>query len=517
MVAKRILQADGTSLTAHLWQSGRIRVEAEFSNEPAGLEALSSYLRKHRSSLFYLLADTAEEGFQLEELPYVQGGDRNALLKRRLSQYFYNTPLALSISLGRTKEGRRDEKVLFTALTRAETFTPWLDTLREAEAILAGVYSVPLVLAQCGPQLLTTDDPVLLLTLSRGGVRQTFFDKKKLHFSRLSQLATRSIDEIGRVCANDSAKIFQYLVAQRQLPRGSALRTVILAEATQVPALQGYCQSGQELHFEYADLGAEARKLKLKDLPGDSNAEKLLIHCLASKTPADQFAPATETRFHRLWRIRSALASAGWLVFAACLLFAGKTGLRVAELRDQVDLTRLATAEDTRRYNAILEGLPKVNLTPDNLRILTARYDTLQKRIPGMEPLLVHLSQALNEHPRIELGRLAWRMADTLETSASTTPVVRSAPVAASTANSGAGWVIVEIEAQLPLVLVSDQRAQLELIDKFAARLRTPQTDVRILSRPFDIESDKPLRSTSEARAQGADVPKFSLRIARSL
>lgn len=514
MAAKRILQADGASLTAHCWQSGRVRVEAEFSNEPAGIEALSGYLKKHRTSIFYLLADTAEEGFQLEDLPYVQGGDRNALLKRRLGQYFYNTPLSLSVSLGRAKDGRRDEKILFAALTRAETFTPWLDALRDAEAILAGVYSVPLVLAQCGPQLLNTDDPVLLLTLSRGGVRQTFFDKKKLHFSRLSQLATRSIDEIGRVCANDSAKIFQYLVAQRQLPRGSALRTVILAEASQVSALQGYCQSGPEIQFEYADLGAEARKLKLKDLPGDSNAEKLLIHCLASKTPADQFAQATDTRFHRLWRIRSALASAGWLVFAACLLFAGKTGLRVAELRDQTELTRLATAEDTRRYNAILDGLPKIDLTPDNLRALTARYDALQKRLPGMEPLLVHLSLALNEHPRIELGRLSWRMADRPDAAANSAPGPR--PVGPAPA-AGSGWAIIEIEAQLPLVLVSDQRAQLDLIDKFAARLRAPQIDVRVLSRPFDIESDKPLRSTGDARGQGADVPKFSLRIARPL
>jgi hypothetical protein len=511
MATKRILQADGTSLTAHCWQGGRIRTEAEFSNEPAGIEALAGYLKKHRSSLFYLLADTAEEGFQLEDLPYVQGGDRNALLKRRLGQYFYNTPLALSVSLGRAKDGRRDEKILFAALTRAEVFTPWLDALREAESILAGVYSVPLVLAQCGPQLLNTDDPVLLLTLSRGGVRQTFFDKRKLHFSRLSQLATRSIDEIGRACANDSAKIFQYLVAQRQLPRGSALRTVILAEASQIPALQGYCQSGQDIHFEYADLGAEARKLKLKDSLGDSNADKLLFHCLASKTPTDQFAPAAETRFYRLWRIRSALASVGWLVFAACLLFAGKTGLRVAELRDQTELTRLATAEDERRYNAILEGLPKINLTPDNLRALTARYEVLQKRIPGMEPLLVHLSQALNEHPRIELSRLAWRMADSPDSAANAAPGAR--PVGAP----GSGWMVVEIEAQLPLVLVSDQRAQLDLMDKFAARLRAPQTDVRILSRPFDIESDKPLRSTGDARAQGADVPKFSLRIARPL
>jgi hypothetical protein len=83
--------------------------------------------------------------------------------------------------------------------------------------------------------------------------------------------------------------------------------------------------------------------------------------------------------------------------------------------------------------------------------------------------------------------------------------------------NAANGWIIVEIEAQLPLVLVSDQRAQLALIDSFAARLRNPQTDVRVLSRPFDIESDKPLRSAGDARALGADVPKFSLRLARPL
>jgi hypothetical protein len=76
----------------------------------------------------------------------------------------------------------------------------------------------------------------------------------------------------------------------------------------------------------------------------------------------------------------------------------------------------------------------------------------------------------------------------------------------------------IEIQAQLPLGLVTDQRAQIDLIEGFAARLRDKQTDVRVLSRPFDIESDKPLKSTGEkGDAQVADVPKFSLRIARPL
>jgi hypothetical protein len=77
---------------------------------------------------------------------------------------------------------------------------------------------------------------------------------------------------------------------------------------------------------------------------------------------------------------------------------------------------------------------------------------------------------------------------------------------------------VIEINARLPLGMLSDQRAQLELIENFATRLRDPRTDVRILSRPFDIESDKPLRSASEkGEAQLADAPKFALRIARQM
>ncbi|MDK9705305.1 MAG: hypothetical protein OEL20_19440, partial [Sulfuritalea sp.] len=447
----------------------------------------------------------------LEDLPYVQGGDRNALLQRRLVQYYYNTSLSAAISLGRAKDGRRDEKVLFAALTRIETFTPWLDTLRAAEIALVGVYSVPLVLAGCAPQLMGETGPVLLVSLTRGGVRQSFFDQGKLHFSRLSQLATHSLEEIGRTSADDSAKIFQYLVAQRQIPRGAALRTVVLAHAGQIPALQDFCRDTTELRFEFVDLVATARQQKLKDIPADSSADNLFIHCLATKTPAQQFAPANERRFYNLWRMRFALTSAAWVILAGCLLFAGKTALNLYDLRDTTEVTKALTAADTQRYNAILEGLPKVSITPDNLRALSARFETLQKRTPAMEPLLTHLSQALNEYPRVELTQLTWKIADRLDTGPKT-------PADPKQAAGATGWVTVEIQAQLPLGLVSDQRAQLELIDSFAARLRDPQTDVAVLRRPFDIESDKPLRSTGkDGQVQPADVPKFAMRIARPL
>jgi hypothetical protein len=511
MPAKRILLLDGPGLTAHRWNGGRIKVEGEFGNDPAGLEALGAYLRKNRSSLFYLLADLAEEGFQLEDLPYVQGSDRTALLARRLGQYYYNTPLSVAIPLGRAASGRRDEKMLFAALTRTESFTPWLDTLRESEALLAGVYSVPLVLATCAPQLLGQSGPVLFVSLTRGGVRQTFFDQGKLHFSRLSQLATHSLDEIGRTSSADSAKIFQYLVAQRQVPRGVPLRTLVLAHAGEMPALQEFCRNTSELRFEFLDLAATAQQMGLKELPADSSADDLFMHCLATKTPAQQFAPAGDRRFYKLWQIRFALTSTAWILLAACMLFAGKTGYDLYELRNSIEATKALTLADTRRYKAVLEGLPNIGVSADNLRALMNRVETLQARAPAIEPLLQHLSLALNDTPKVEITRLTWKISDRPD-------VGQKAGEEDKRGGGGTArnWAVIEIQAQLPAGLATDQRAQIELIDNFATRLRDAKTEVRVLSRPFDIESDKTLRSTGErSETQLADAPKFSLRLAR--
>jgi hypothetical protein len=138
-----------------------------------------------------------------------------------------------------------------------------------------------------------------------------------------------------------------------------------------------------------------------------------------------------------------------------------------------------------------------------------------------VEPLLIHLSLALNDNPKIELTNLTWKIADSIDSGEKALPsaIPAAAPAPAATpaaAATGGVWAVIEINARLPLGMISDQRAQIDLIESFAARLRDPKTDVRILSRPIDIESDKSFKSIGDrGDAQSADAPKFALRIAR--
>jgi len=80
---RRLLLADANHLAAYRWHGGTLNTEARFRADDEGIAALSAYLAQQRSSIFYLLADVPEEGFQLELIPYVQGADRAILISAR--------------------------------------------------------------------------------------------------------------------------------------------------------------------------------------------------------------------------------------------------------------------------------------------------------------------------------------------------------------------------------------------------------------------------------------------------
>src|SRR6185312_570564 len=73
---------------------------AQFSSDEAGLAAFREHLRAAPGALFAIVADLAGEDFHEEQVPYVRGGDREALLGRRLAQRYRDTRLAAALSLG---------------------------------------------------------------------------------------------------------------------------------------------------------------------------------------------------------------------------------------------------------------------------------------------------------------------------------------------------------------------------------------------------------------------------------
>jgi hypothetical protein len=512
MPDRRVLFLDSSRLTAYRWQSGHLHAEGVFSPDETGLDAFAEYLAGHRRSIFHLLAEVADEGFQIEDVPFVRGRDRSALVERKLGQYFYGTPLSTAFSLGRDQEGRRDEKILFAALTRPQHFEPWLAALRRAESRLSGIYSVPQTLATLARDLSKTHPRLLLVTVTGGGLRQTFVQDGRLHFSRLTPLATNTVDEMAIAANLESVKMYHYLAGQRLIGRHTPLATVVLVHPAQQAAFRARCVDTEELRFEFLDILDEAKRHHLKSPPRDSHAELLFLHLLVADAPHLQFAPAAERRFFRLWQTQFALRSAGFISLAACLLFAAKQGAEYYGISAETAEMQTRLQEDRQRYDSALQALPKIPISTDNLRALIGRYDEITKVAVGPEPAYLLLGRALRDSPKVDLESLEWRITNNPEGSAASAAASGKGP-GAGAPQDRASYVAMDVHGLLPISMATDHRSQRDTVTAFADRLRAEAgVQVKVLSMPFETESGKPLKSGGE-HAADIEAPKFSLRL----
>lgn len=511
MTHRRVLFLDAEGLTALLCRGGAVAREGDFAADTAGLAAFADFVAARRNSRFHILAEVAEEGFQHEDIPWVTGRDRIAIVKRKLAQYYYGTPLAVGLSGGRRRTGRRDEAMLFAALTQPRHFEPWLEILRRCEAPLVGIYSLP----QLAPLLLARSRPAaprcLLVTLTRGGLRQTYIEHGQLRFSRLTVPAIGNTDDLAATCAAEAAKIHQYLAGRQLLGDEGALPVHILVHPAQAGAFRARCRDTGELRFATLDLLAEASRLGLRTPLADSSSEALFAHLLVRQPPANQFAPSRERCFHRLGQLRLAVLGAGLAICVGGLLFAALKFVGHDTLAEHSERLRQQTAADERRYRAVLQSLPPVPVDMENLHLLVSHYEDLQKRAVGPGSLYRRIGVALQDFPPVGLDRLDWTVVHRIEDAFAGSDRTTAVPGA----NGDGPYAVADIYGQLPPAMAADHRAQLEVIHGLADRLRaTPDLQVRILRLPFDAEPDKALKSGGPATAA---APRFALRVAQKL
>src|SRR5436305_12586274 len=133
MAARRILYFTATEHLLSRRTFGRVGLEGRFAADDNGLAEFQASLADKAGALFAVLADLAGEDFHEEQIPLVRGGDREAVLARRLAQRYRDTRLAAALSLGQvlTPE-RRNERVLLASFTNTLQLSQWLDALEEA-------------------------------------------------------------------------------------------------------------------------------------------------------------------------------------------------------------------------------------------------------------------------------------------------------------------------------------------------------------------------------------------------
>lgn len=497
MGQSRLLHLSARGLTAWHWSHHQLHRKGAFTADEAGAAAFDDYLRSQHERPHHLLVDLADEAFLTEDIPYVKGGDRKAMVRRKLAQHFRHRPLSAAFSLGRNPEGRRDEKVLFAALAEPARLEPWLAALRRAETPLAGIYSVAQLLS-----VLATDAPgrLLLVTLANG-LRQTYLKDGRLHFSRVTQLPGQPQGEAidGEATATairlESDRMFQHLLGQHLIARGETLNVLVLGPSDMEAALRRRWTDSDELRFDFLDIEAVGRRLglNLSAVPAGDRAEALVLHLLATARPRQQFAPPAERQLFRLWQIKRGLLAAGAALLFGSLLFAAVRAIDYEDARKRIGEHQAGLNEAHRRHDEVIASVPPVTMGQGPLGELVGRYDRLRRATMEPEPVLLALGRALNDTPAVEIDRIDWQL---------------SGEALGIGGDKIAGT---EVVGRLPPYMAADHRAQIAVLQDFSTRLqRDPELSIKVA---VALADDDAARTLTSSDPPTDDAPRFSLRI----
>jgi hypothetical protein len=504
-----------TAETQYLYRSrGRtLEPEARFAANEVGLSAFREHLRGSRGALFAVLADVPGEDFHEDQIPFLRGEDRKAVLARRLAQRYRDTRLAAALSLGYVAGERRNERLLLASFTNTQQITPWLDALEDAGAKLAGVYSVPLLAPALAGALGGKTGHCFLVTADRAGLRQSFIEDGRLRFARLEATVERSPGTLAAFVRSETQRLAQYLMTLRALPReGRPVQVLVVCPPGEREVFQKTLVSDARLSFQAIDAAHAARSIRLAKLPDAGGAEALYLHLCAKRAPTEQFASREDRRRFHVWQLQRGIVAAGALGFAACALYAGATWLAAASLRsDAARLQREAglTAEEHARITA---AFPVTETTTENMRAAVSGFQRIAAATATPEPSLVHVSKVLERFPHIELEGLVWK---TGQPEGDAKPPANQAE--RPKPNASTESVVLELSGRVQATQKNDYRGITLQVQQFAEAL-VEASDYRKVKvqLPFDVTPEGTLTGDVGER-ESTDAPRFTVVLARKL
>jgi hypothetical protein len=489
---KLLLFLSAHHLHAQQMVDGKIVTQHEFNNSQEGREDFAAFLQSAKHPV-YLLADLIEEDFRQETVPHLTGRSRSALLQRKFEQFYRGTPFHQAALLQRQKTGRRDDDMLFSALTNPALITPWLAIMRAQQTPLAGIYSIPQISAP-----LVKDHPsnhLLLISWEKSaGLRQTYFSEHRLQISRLTPVHAGLTFQNAVV--SELVRTYQYLKSLSLLPSGQTLDVRLLGHSHDLIELQLELPRSADMHYDFVDLADLAKQHHIDYRFTDSDASQIFLHQLAARPPQAHYANATHTHYFTLWQLRHALNLASGTLLLGMLLW-GMANLWQSS-NDAAEAASLKTMAQRTQNEAqqITLAFPNTYAPAADMKAGVSIMRKLDQHDAAPNSILRPLSSILDRHPRIELDDLAWRIGTT-------------EPVTPNTLGDAPAQVI--IKGRLTDFAI-DYRAALNYLENFQRDLTAQGYQVTILAKPLDVS---PSGSIADQRDTHTDALGFSLKLSR--
>jgi hypothetical protein len=517
-VQKQLYYLTNHELTAYERTGSSLVLARTFENNAAGWEQFGEYLELAPPVPSYLLVDLIEEDFQRENVPHVSGRGRQALLERRTSQLYRDTPFRHAQLQGREKEGRKDDRYLFSALTNADLPKPWLAALQAKTVPVVGMYSLASLSQQLFNKLgLDQGRPVLLVSHQSSGLRQSYFHEGMLRFSRLTPLFDHSPERLAETFDIETAKTRQFLASTRLLNRGEQVQVVVIANAESIDALRHPVRDSADVALRLLDITEVQALLKVGQFDTSGACEGMFLSLLASLRLPSHFPLRDLRHYYQLLQTRMALYVASGVLALGAVAWAASDVLTILDLRRQEQQFDQEAAGIDKRYKAIVGTMPVTTVSPHNMKSVVDLERMIDKNVPLPSVHLALLAGALDAVPEVKIHKLHWQAGNPATLLLPVDPSVPPppaglAPEAAQLGIPGASAQMLTLEGEI-VPFNNDYRAALDSVNRLAAQIkRHPGVQAEVVSPPIDTRTTAKLESSTGGEA-GENTARFTLKL----
>ena len=409
---KRIVLINFEGLAVYGLDNDRLMKMAAFIDDDAGHEKFRAYIIDEGLVQTSLVVDSPAEDFIVEKVIHVSTYDRKSFLNRKLDQHFRNIKYRSAKVLGREKKGRRDDRVLFSAITQSRNIDNWVRIMLQEQVSIKSITSPAFAISKVARQLgLETNKEILLVNWQRNGIRQSLISDHKLMFSRLTPLPNDAESGLAKAILDATLQSQEYLERIGLLEAGNNPDLHVVSPVLEDDAFvdqPGVSNFAEVFHHNSIDL------MPINRYGGPQNEITAILFCLdwgvRNGGFGNIYASQDAMRFSRLRKQRNYIAY-------ACLAVLGLGGLISAPvlsdaLQSQANYRGLTLDMQPvqQQYNDLTAQFPATPIPSAAMELVVGNYDLINAQNHHPVNLLSEISQVVSRHPSINISSVVWKL-----------------------------------------------------------------------------------------------------------
>jgi hypothetical protein len=498
------LSAD--KLTVYHWIRGKLGGSYLFDIDEQGQANFERYLQETPNYPVSVVVDVIEEEYRLDTIPHVFGSDRRAVIKRKESRMFRDSPYCFAEIQGREEQGRKDDNVLFMSLSNPEIIRPWMRLLDKHKVPLSGIHSLSLIIGSVLGSLPYASENALVVSLqSISGLRQTYFQKNKLKISRLAKMPRYGTTPYAPKIIEEVEKVQRYLNSLNLISMDKQLDIYFLVHGELLDELNSKKIDSAMINYHVLDIDELGKNDGMTRDEITPFSDQFLIHHFMKRNLPNCYASESETRYFKMRKMRHALNTFSMIMILCSAIFSGFNLMESVTLRQQSGASVKKADFYNTRYQIAREGLPVTPVEAAELKTAVEIARTLDQYKTTPVKMFKFLSDGLDAHPDIKLDSIEWM--------SSVDPNKNMDKDGGITDKQAAKdykyYQIAMIEAHME-PFEGNYRQAIDTVDRFAETLRNNKIvyDVNVISFPLDISSNVSLGG--DTRSVGKEA-KFTL------